>query len=73
MENFYIKLADFLEVDTVQPDDVLNDFETWDSLTVLSVIAMIDSDYGVNMNAEDFKEIKTAEDLRNYVIEKKNE
>jgi acyl carrier protein len=73
MNDFYIKLADFLEVDEVKPSDILANFETWDSLTVLSIIAMIDSDYGVNMNGEDFKEIKTAEDLRNYVIGKKNE
>lgn len=73
MDEFYIKLADILEVDVVQPDDVLTDFETWDSLTVLSVIAIIDENYGVNFNAEDFKEINTVKDLVNLILSHKRD
>ena len=37
-------IADILEVDVddVKEDMVLEDFETWDSVAVLSVIAMMD-------------------------------
>lgn len=71
MDEFYIKLADILEVDAVQPDDVLADFETWDSLTVLSVIAIIDEYYGVNLNAEDLKGVNTVKDLVNLILSQK--
>ena len=41
-------IADILEVepDEVQEDMVLEDFETWDSVAVLSVIAMMDEHFG---------------------------
>jgi acyl carrier protein len=68
MEKFYIKLADIMEVDTIRPDDILEDFETWDSLTVLSVIAIIDADYGVNLNAENLKGVQTVKDLVKFIL-----
>ncbi|MEN6431740.1 MAG: acyl carrier protein [Smithella sp.] len=71
MDEFYIKLADILEVDAVQPDDVLADFETWDSLTVLSVIAIIDEYYGVNLISEDLKGVNTVKDLANLIVSQK--
>ena len=39
MDEFYTNLVDIFEVDEVNPDSVLRDFENWDSLTVLSVLA----------------------------------
>ena len=71
MEQFYVKLADILEVDTVQPDDDLKDFETWDSLTVLSVLAIIDADYGVNLNAEELKDVQKVKDLVTLILSRK--
>ena len=67
MENFYVELAEILEVDELKPDDVLQDFENWDSLTVLSVLAMLDADYGVNLTAGHLRQIKTAAELASAV------
>ena len=55
MDVFLAKMADILEEDAVQADQALDDFSTWDSLGVLSAIAMIDEVYGVTVNAEDLK------------------
>lgn len=63
MNDLYVKLAEILEVDEVKPDDVLKDFENWDSLTVLSVLAMLDANHGVNLTAGDLRQIKTAAEL----------
>lgn len=71
MEEFFGKLADILEVDEVKPTDALEDFEEWDSLSVLSVIAMIDAKYGVNLTAADLKGIGTAEALYALIGAKK--
>ena len=67
MDDFYEKIAEILEVDAVHATDVLADFAEWDSLSVLSVIAMVGADYGVNMVAADLRGIATAEALRDVV------
>lgn len=71
MEDFYTKLADILEVDGVSGSDVLEDLPEWDSLSVLSVIAMIDSGYGVNLNARDLKQVGTAQNLYELIEQKR--
>lgn len=63
MENFYVQLAEILEVDELKPDEILQDFENWDSLTELSVLAMMDANYGVNLTTGDLRQIKTAAEL----------
>ncbi len=71
MNDFLKKIAGILEVESVQETDNLKDFPQWDSLTVLSIIAMLDSDWGVNLSAADFQGITTAGDLWNVVQTKK--
>ena len=63
MDTLYAKLAGILEVESVQPDDVLSSFDTWDSLTRLSILALLDSSYGVNLASSDFKTMNTIADL----------
>ena len=62
-EKFCEKLADIVETDEVKLENVLKDFEEWDSLSVLSIIAMVDSDYGVTIFAKDIMKLKTVKDL----------
>ena len=54
MDDIYSKLAQILEVERVNTADVLSEFEYWDSLTVLSILAMLDSAYGVNLTSAEF-------------------
>jgi acyl carrier protein len=70
MEGFYEKIAEILEVDTLNASDELADFPEWDSLSVLSAIAMIGADYGVNLTAADLRGVATAQDLRDLVARK---
>jgi acyl carrier protein len=53
MEEFLNKMAAVLEVEAVQETDELKSFAAWDSLSVLSTIAMIDSGYGVSLHASE--------------------
>lgn len=71
MNEFLQKLAGILEVETVNEGDDLKAFPSWDSLAVLSVIAMLDSNYGVNLRAADFQTVKSSADLWNLVQSKK--
>jgi acyl carrier protein len=67
MDGFYEKIAEILEVDTVNATDVLADFAEWDSLSVLSAIAMVGADYGVNLTAADLRGVATARAFRDLV------
>lgn len=71
MNEFLEKIGGILEVEGVKESDDLKAFPQWDSLSVLSVIAMLDSNYGVNLRAADFQTVATAGDLWNLVQTKK--
>jgi acyl carrier protein len=71
MKEFLAKIASILEVDEVRETDELKAFAQWDSLSVLSVIAMLDSSYGVNLHAADFKSAKSVGDLWRLVQSRK--
>jgi len=63
MHNIYHQLAEILEADQVNPEDILHKFDYWDSLTVLSILAMFDANYGVNLTAADVRAMQTAGEL----------
>ena len=61
------KLCDILETPDVKDADVLRDFDMWDSLAGLSIIAMADSLYGVTLPAADLKKLLTVGALLGYL------
>lgn len=60
---FYSNLAELLEVDDVDPSLPLDHYENWDSLTALALIAWLDKELGVSMNAQKINEFSSAADL----------
>lgn len=70
MKEFCGKLAAILEVDEIKDSDMLESFEEWDSLSVLSAIAMIDAEYGVNLTASDLRGVTTPRALYELVLRK---
>lgn len=60
-------IADILEVeaDELQENMVLDDFETWDSVAVLSVIAMMDEKFGKYPHASEIRQYIRVIDLMN--------
>lgn len=67
MEIFIKKLAEILEVEKIEMDDVLSDFDEWDSLTSLTIIATIDSDFNINISAEELLSATTVKDLLSLI------
>lgn len=53
MEELKNKLAEILEVDDLDVTKKFTDYEEWDSLTGLTILAMLDSDYHTCMKAAD--------------------
>ena len=70
MESLYKKLAAILEVEEVTSSAVLRDFDIWDSLTVLSVLVMLDKDYGINLDASALEKLETVADLASFIQSK---
>ncbi len=70
MEELIQKLADILEVDELDINKKFTDYEDWNSLVALSVIAMIDEEYDVTLKGNDITGAKTIEDLFNTVQSK---
>ena len=68
---FYQRLAAILDIEEVKAEDVLKDYEQWDSLAILSVLAMADSKYGVTIKAEEIRSAVTVENLATLVEAKK--
>jgi len=68
---FYQRLAEILDVEEVKPENVLKEFDGWDSLAILSVLAMADAKYGVSIKAEEIRSVATAEDLARLVETKR--
>lgn len=53
------------------PSTVFHDLDEWSSLIGLSIIAMVDEEFEVALNADDMISSVTIEDLYNKVVAKK--
>ena len=56
-----------MEDEEVKFNDNFRDLETWDSITHLSLIAMLDDEYDIQIEEEELKKLITVEDLFNKV------
>ena len=70
MNNFEEQLAEILEVETLQGTDELTSFDSWDSLTILSIIAFCDESFGVALTGDEIEETVTVEGLKSYLLRK---
>jgi acyl carrier protein len=72
MQKYEKLMAEVLEVDSVKESDVLAEFYCWDSLTILSIIAMVDDNFQVSLSATEINQSKTIGDLKKLISEKTN-
>ena len=63
-------LADILDVDTdeLAPEKELSEFD-WDSVAILSFIAMMDEEFGKEMKGAEIKKFVTVQDALNAMEE----
>lgn len=63
-ELFLEKMADILDAeDEISMDTQLDDIEEWDSLSVVSYVAMANTACGKKVNVKDVREAETIRDL----------
>lgn len=70
MEKIYKKLQDLLDVESLQRESLLEDFEDWDSLCIITLITFLDKEYNVNLYTNDLKTAKTVGDLMDLIQSK---
>jgi acyl carrier protein len=69
VNNFQNQLEDPQQI---QADTEFKKLKSWDSMTALLVITMIDDEYGVGVNGDDIRKVDTVEELYNILISKMN-
>lgn len=70
MEELTNKLAEILEVEELDVTKKFQDYEEWDSLSALTIIAMLDSDYHIAMKGSELREFPSIEAFCNKVMDK---
>jgi acyl carrier protein len=70
LQEFVQKFAEqFDEVDIgeFKAETIFKELEAWTSLVALSIIAMVDEEYGITIKGNDIRNSETIEDLFNVV------
>ena len=62
---FIVAFADAIErdKDLIKFEDRFREYEEWDSIALLSVVAMLDDNYSVNIPREIFEKLETIQEL----------
>lgn len=62
-------LEDIMDLDEgeLKLDSVLEDFEEWDSLSKLSLIAMAKKDFGLSINTESIRKFVLVKDVCDFL------
>lgn len=67
--DFYEKLSDIFE-EEVADETILKDLEAYDSLSILSIIAMVDKTYKKTITATEVRSVTTALELKEMIDKK---
>lgn len=70
VNEFIEKFAEQFEdtpADQIKAETAFRDLDEWSSLIALSVIAMVDEEYGVTLKGDDIKNATTVQDIFNRV------
>lgn len=70
MEKIYKKLQDLLDVESLDRSAILEEFDDWDSLCIITLITFLDKEYSVNLYTNELKAAKTIGDLMDLIQSK---
>ncbi len=67
--DFIEKFAEALDMDAagLSVETEFRSLDEWDSISYLSVIAMMDEEYETQIENAEFKQLKTLGDIANYI------
>ncbi len=63
-EDFLVELEDILQrEEPCNENDILDDYEEWDSLSKMAVMAFYNKKFNIKIALNEFKDLKTVSDL----------
>ncbi len=68
MKELISKIEEILEVENIDITMKFEDFDEWDSLAGISVIAMLSSDYNISITTKELKEFNSIESFCKKVL-----
>ena len=71
MEKLTNKLSEIFEVENIDVNLKFSDLEEWDSLTRLTLLAMLDSEYNINITDADLLQFSNIKEFCDYVLNNK--
>lgn len=69
-DQFLLDLAEILEEESVNENDVLEQFDAWDSLTILSIIAYSQEHYKKQLKNNEIRDLETVGELISLIESK---
>lgn len=62
-------MEEIMELDqgTLTPETVLGDLAEWDSMAKLSLMVMMDDEFGKSLTGEQVRDFKTVQDILNFM------
>ena len=68
MEQLIEQLQELLEIDSIDLTKKFSDYDEWDSIAALSVMALLDSDYGMAIKNSELMAFKSIKEFCEYVL-----
>ncbi len=74
MDDFIEQMADIIELDAdeISSEHPFREYEAWDSLAVLSTLALIEEDYDVAVSNDELRGVSTLQQLWDLVQAKRD-
>ncbi len=69
MNDFLIKLETVFEIESIniKMTDNFRNYESWDSIAMLTLMAMLQDEYNISISREEFEKITTINDLYFFI------
>ena len=67
MEKLVEDLKEIFEIDDLDASLCFSDLDEWDSLAVLSILAILDSDYHISMSKKELDDFSSIAEFIKYV------
>jgi acyl carrier protein len=67
MANLTEKIKELLEIEELNLSAKFKDLEEWDSLSVLSILALLDSDYKINISQQEVEAFPSIAEFVEYI------
>ncbi len=68
MQELLKKIGDILETSTIDTNMKFSDFDEWDSLSSLAIVAMLDSDYKMTCTYAKLEEFENISEFCEFVL-----